>query len=334
MTRPLEALPAEQRRQLRAAAHPQWIAPTLATLTHDHFSDPAWLYERKLDGQRCLAFRDGDRIRLLSRSQQQLDGTYPEIVDALAGQRATDFVIDGEVVAFEQGLTSFSRLQQRLGISDPDEARRSRVAVWLYLFDLLHLDGHDTRGLPLRTRKSLLRRALSFSRPLRFTAHQNETGEDLYRDACAQGWEGVIAKRADAPYRSGRSTAWLKFKCSASQELVIGGFTEPSGSRVGLGALLVGYYDGDDLVYAGKVGTGYDHETLRDLRSRLDELATDEPPFARDGVRERRVHWARPELVAEIAFTEWTDDGKLRHPRFQGLRHDKSPTDVVLEQPR
>jgi bifunctional non-homologous end joining protein LigD len=333
MSDPFKALSDDERQRLRPTGHPDWIAPTLATLTHDHFSDPAWLYERKLDGQRCLAFRHGDRLRLLSRSKQKLNGTYPELVEALERQDAADFVVDGEVVAFAQGLTSFARLQQRLGISDPAEARRRRVAVYFYLFDLLHLDGHDTRRLPLRARKSLLRQALSFTEPLRFTAHQNETGEAMYRDACAKGWEGIIAKRADAPYHSGRGTQWLKFKCSASQELVIGGFTEPSGSRVGLGALLVGYYDGDDLVYAGKVGTGYDQQTLRDLRARLDDLATDESPFARNGIRERRAHWARPELVAEIAFTEWTSDGKLRHPRFQGLRQDKKPTDVVREQP-
>jgi DNA ligase D-like protein (predicted ligase) len=305
----------------------------LATLTHDRFSDPAWVYERKLDGQRVLAFRHDDRVRLLSRTQHGLGGTYPEIVEALERQTADDFVVDGEVVAFEGERPSFSRLQQRLGITDPDQARRSPVGVIFYIFDLLHLDGLDVRELPLRTRKSLLRRALEFGEPLRFTAHHNEKGEDLLQAACAQRWEGVIAKRADGRYVSRRSTDWLKFKCSARQELVIGGFTEPSGSRVGLGALLIGYYDRDELVYAGKVGTGYDQQTLRDLRARLDALAVEETPFTRDRIREPRVHWAKPELVAEIGFTEWTTDGKLRHPRFLGLRHDKKPTDVVREQP-
>lgn len=304
----------------------------LATLTHEHFSDPAWLFERKLDGQRCLAFRDHDRLRLLSRSQQALNGTYPEIVEALEPQPRADFVVDGEIVAFDKGRPSFSRLQRRLGISNPDVARRSSVAVFFYLFDILHVDGHDIRELPLRARKKLLLRALSFEAPLQFTAHRNEAGEALLRDMCAKRWEGVIAKKADGRYVSRRSTDWLKFKCAARQELVIGGFTEPSGSRVGLGALLVGYYDNGHLVYAGKVGTGYDRQTLRDLRARLDAIETDVPPFARDA-KERRVHWTKPELVAEIAFTEWTADGKLRHPRFLGLRHDKKPTDVVRQQP-
>lgn len=304
----------------------------LATLTHEHFSDPAWLFERKLDGQRCLAFRDQDGLRLLSRTRHALNGTYPEIVDALERQSRADFVVDGEIVAFDKGRPSFSRLQRRLGISNPDVARRSPVAVFFYLFDVLHVDGHDIRELPLRARKKLLLRALSFEAPLRFTAHRNEAGKALLRDMCAKGWEGVIAKKADGRYVSRRSTDWLKFKCSARQELVIGGFTEPSGSRIGLGALLVGYYDGGNLVYAGKVGTGYDRQTLRELRARLDAIETDEPPFARDA-KERRVHWTKPELVAEIAFTEWTADGKLRHPRFLGLRYDKKPTDVVREQP-
>jgi bifunctional non-homologous end joining protein LigD len=304
----------------------------LATLTREHFSDPAWLFEPKVDGQRCLAFRDQDRLRLLSRTQKSLNGTYPEIVDGLARQRCPDFVVDGEIVAFDKARPSFSRLQRRLGITNPDVARRSPVAVFFYLFDLLHIDGHDTGELSLRTRKKLLLRALSFEAPLRFTAHRNEAGEALLREMCAKGWEGVIAKKADGRYVSRRSKDWLKFKCSARQELVIGGFTEPSGSRVGLGALLVGYYDGGDLVYAGKVGTGYDRQTLRDLRARLEAIETDESPFTRDA-KERRVHWTKPELVAEIAFTEWTTDGKLRHPRFRGLRHDKGPVDVVREQP-
>ncbi len=314
----------------------------LATLTDRRFSDPRWLFERKLDGERCLAFRDGARVRLLSRAPQRLDGTYPEVGDALARVPAGDFVVDGEVVAFDRGRTSFGRLQQRIGISDPERARRSPVAVFYYVFDLLHLDGHDTRALPLRARKSLLRDTLSFrSRTLRYTAHRNAEGEALFATACARGWEGVIAKLADAPYVGRRSGEWLKFKCSAGQELVVGGFTEPTRSRVGLGALVVGYYQRGDLVYAGKVGTGFSQATLRELRQRLDALETPDPPF-HDGDEVRRaargpggaaVHWVRPELVAEVAFSEWTTDGRLRHPRFVGLRDDKPAREVVREAP-
>jgi len=313
----------------------------LATLTDRRFSDPRWLFERKLDGERCLAFRDGERVRLLSRTRRHLDGTYPEVVDALARERVGDFVVDGEVVAFDRGRTSFGRLQQRIGISDPERARQSPVAVFYYVFDLLHLDGRDTTALPLRIRKSLLRATLSFrSRTLRYTAHRNEQGEALFATACARGWEGVIAKQADAPYVGRRSGDWLKFKCSAGQELVVGGFTEPTRSRVGLGALLVGYYQAGDLVYAGKVGTGFSQATLRELRRWLDALETQDSPFRGDDVRRAArgpggaaVHWVRPELVAEVAFTEWTTDGRLRHPRFVGLRDDKRARDVVREAP-
>jgi DNA ligase D-like protein (predicted ligase) len=249
--------------------------------------------------------------------------------------------VDGEVVAFDRGRTSFGRLQQRIGISDPDRARRSPVAVFYYVFDLLHLDGHDTTAVPLRARKSLLRSTLSFrSGTLRYTAHRNAEGEGLFAAACARGWEGVIAKRADAPYVGRRSGDWLKFKCSAGQELVVVGFTEPTRSRVGLGALVVGYYQGGDLVYAGKVGTGFSQATLRELRRRLDALETPDSPFHDDDVRRAArgpggaaVHWVRPELVAEVAFTEWTTDGRLRHPRFVGLRDDKPARDVVREAP-
>jgi bifunctional non-homologous end joining protein LigD len=326
-------LPDAARARLRPAPHPSWVAPMLATLTDRRFSDSDWMYERKLDGERCLAFRNGAEVRLLSRTQRPLDGTYPEIVDAIGAQLVEDVVIDGEVVAFERGRTSFERLQQRLGITDPAQARRSPVAVFFYVFDVLHLDGHDVTGLALRDRKALLRRALTFAGPLRYTTHRNTNGEALLAHACASGWEGVVAKRAAAPYVPRRSPDWLKFKCSAGQEFVVGGFTEPAGSRVGLGALLVGYYADGDFVYAGKVGTGYTQATLLDLRRQLTALEVLSSPFTRGRVAERGVHWVKPEMVAQVVFTEWTADGKLRHPRFEGLRRDKSPRDVVREQP-
>jgi bifunctional non-homologous end joining protein LigD len=304
----------------------------LATLTAERFSDESWMYERKLDGERVLAFRNGQEVRLLSRSAQPLGGTYPELVDALAGQQAEDFVIDGEVVAFERGRTSFSRLQGRLGITDPVRARSSPVRVYYYVFDLVHLDGQDTRALGVRDRKTLLRETISFEDPLRYTVHRNRSGEAYLVQACQWGWEGLIAKRVDSPYVGKRSNDWLKMKCTASQELVVGGFTEPSGSRVGLGALLMGYFESGRLRYAGKVGTGFSNELLVDLRRRLDALEQNDSPFSDPtAAKERGAHWVRPELVAEVAFTEWTTDGKLRHPRFEGLRTDKPAFDVVRE---
>jgi bifunctional non-homologous end joining protein LigD len=242
-------------------------------------------------------------------------------VDALERDPATDFVLDGEVVAFDGAQTSFARLQQR---------GERPTSVFFYVFDLLHLAGNDTTALPLRARKTLLRRALSFHGPVRLTPHRNRDGEALFREACRKGWEGLIAKRADAPYTHGRSRDWLKFKCSAEQEMVIGGFTAPQGSRTELGALLLGHYEDGKLRYAGKVGTGFTRATLRDLAARLEPLRRERSPFA-DDVRERHVSWVQPRLVAQIGFSEWTRDGRLRHPRFLGLRDDKPAADVVRE---
>ncbi|MGH2822196.1 MAG: non-homologous end-joining DNA ligase, partial [Thermoleophilaceae bacterium] len=236
-----------------------------------------------------------------------------------------DFVVDGEVVAFAGGITSFSRLQRR---------GRERVSVFLYVFDLLRHESRDVRGLPLRERKALLRRALRFEGPLRLSPHRNQHGERLFRDACRQGLEGLIAKRADSPYRSGaRSRDWLKLKCHAEQELVIGGFTAPQGSRTDFGALLVGYWEGGELRYAGKVGTGFGRATLETLGRKLRELEHDDPPFADVHPIPRGTHWVEPELVAQIGFAEWTRDGRLRHPRYLGLRDDKPAREVVRERP-
>lgn len=327
----IDGLPDEIRGLLRDGKVPAWRSPTLATLTDRRFSDPQWIFERKLDGVRGLAFRDGDQVRLLSRNRLSLNGTYPEIVDALAKQDAARFVVDGEIVAFEGRRTSFARLQGRLGITDPDEARTSGIPVVYCVFDLLHLDGTDTTQLPLIWRKRLLRKDFQLNDPLRYTTHRVRNGEAAYRAACERGDEGVIAKRADSPYEGRRSTNWLKLKCSRDQEFVIVGYTAPKGSRVGLGALMLGYHDDGDLVYAGKVGTGFDTATLRSLHERLSRTEQKTPPVTRGVARQPDVHWVRPTLVAQVAFGEWTRDGKLRHPRYLGLRTDKSPDEVVRE---
>jgi bifunctional non-homologous end joining protein LigD len=339
-----DILGADDRERLRALAPDEPLpvdpsrsedrGPMLATLTHDPFTDPDWIFERKLDGERCIAIRHGHALRLLSRNGQSLVDTYPELAEALAAQDCDDFVLDGEVVAFDGPRTSFRRLQQRMQ-ADPDAVEaESGVAVFLYLFDVPFLLGHDCRKLPQRARKELLRRALDFTDPLRFTAHRNGHGRELLEEACGKGWEGLIAKRADAPYVNGRSREWLKLKCEHRQELVIGGFTEPRGSRHGFGALVLGYYEGDALVCAGKVGTGFDRETLDALRAELDGLEREEPPFERGELPGNGPHWVKPELVAEVAFTEWTRDGRLRHPRFIGLRRDKPAEEVIREESR
>ena len=249
---------------------PGWLDPELATLTQDRFSDSGWIFERKLDGERCLAFRSGSQVRLMTRNQKEDTSTYPEITEALVAQQASDFIIDGEIVAFDGGQTRFARLQQRLGVRHPGPDLRAEVPVCYYIFDVLWAGDGDVRPLPLRQRKQILRGLLTFGGPLRFTEHKNADGEAYFRQACASGWEGVIAKRADAPYRAGRTRDWLKFKCEAGQEFVIGGFTDPHGTRAGFGALLLGYYDpGHKLVYAGKVGTGFSRQTLDSLHATL-----------------------------------------------------------------
>lgn len=310
---------------------PDWTPPTLATLTDERFSDPDWIFERKLDGVRGLAFRDGDRMRLLSRNRLPLNNTYPEITEALAKQDPTRFVMDGEIVAFEGRRTSFARLQGRSGITNPEEARASRIPVFYYVFDLLHLDNDDIAAQPLILRKRWLRNNFRFEDPLRYTTHRVTDGETAYRAACERGDEGVIAKLAESHYEGGRSRNWLKFKCSRDQEFVIVGYTAPKGSRVGLGALLLGYYQGADLVYAGKVGTGFDDATLRTLHDRLSRTEQKTSPITSGAVRESGARWVRPKLVAQVAFGEWTRDGKLRHPRYLGLRTDKKPDEVVRE---
>jgi DNA ligase D-like protein (predicted ligase) len=303
----------------------------LATLTDERFSDPAWIFERKLDGERCLAFGD-EEVRLLSRNRRLLNGAYPEVVEALERQRAR-FILDGEIVAFAGRATSFARLQGRMGLDDPARARATGIPVFYYVFDILWLDGQDTTGLELLDRKRLLEAAITFEAPLRYTAHRVRDGERFYRQACRSGWEGLIAKRAASPYVHRRSPDWLKLKCVAEQELVIGGWTDPEGGRTDFGALLVGYYDGAALVYAGKVGTGYDEATLRALGARLRRLARPTSPFARGDPPAAGAHWVEPVLVAEVGFGEWTRAGKLRHPRYLGLRPDKAARNVVRETP-
>jgi bifunctional non-homologous end joining protein LigD len=319
---PFDTLSEADRGRLRRAPQPRRPEPMKAVLSDERFSDPAWIFERKLDGIRGLASRQGSEVRLLSRTGRELNGSYPELAEAIRRDPADDFLVDGEIVAFEEGRTSFSRLQRR---------GHDRVAVYLYLFDVLHLAGHDTTALPVRSRKKLLRRALGFPGNLRYLPHRNRDGEALFRDACQRGLEGLIAKRADSPYVHGRSRDWLKLKCAHEQELVIGGFTAPRGSRTEFGALLVGYYEDGRLRYAGKVGTGFDRRTLADLGERMRSLERDSPPFVDVHPIPAGTRWVEPELVAQIAFTEWTRDRRLRHPRFLGLRDDKPVREVVRE---
>jgi bifunctional non-homologous end joining protein LigD len=330
MTRAKGLLDTAAAAALRPAGDAGFRKPMLATLTDRRFSSPAWLFERKLDGVRAIVCADGGPPHLWSRTERAMDANYPELVAALAERAPGRFVADGEIVAFERGRTSFLKLQNRIHLEHPSAEDIAAVPLHLYLFDLLVIGDVDITGIPLRDRKRLLRQTFEFGGPIRLSTHRNGDGEEYLRQACARGWEGLIAKRADAPYRSGRSSDWLKFKCESGQEFVIGGFTDPAGARTGFGALLIGYHDGGALRYAGKVGTGFDTATLHSLRARLDGLIRPASPFA-DGAGERGAHWVSPELVAQVGFAEWTHDGRLRHPRFLGLRTDKPAADVVRE---
>ncbi len=248
--------------------------------------------------ERCIAYRSGDAIRLMSRNENEIGGQYPEIIEALEAQPEREFIIAGEIVAFSGGVTSLSRLQGRMHAKTEDPLESTGIRVFYYLFDLMYLNGFA-----------------------------------YLQEACTRGWEGIIAKDAASVYEHSRSTHWLKFKCVHRQELVVAGFTDPQGSRVGFGTLLLGYYEGDGLVYAGKVGTGFEDEELRRLHERLTELELSTSPFGYGEPDNDGVHFVTPALVAEVGFTEWTDDGRLRHPRYPGLRRDKMASGVVREKP-
>jgi len=283
---------------------PDWIEPMAATLTQDRFTGPDWIFERKLDGIRLLAFKRGRDVRLLSRNR--LPQNLPSIAEAIADLPVGDAIFDGEVT-WGSGTVAY------------------------HVFDVVWIDGRDVMALPLHARRAMLAE-LPLRSPLQRVASIDD--EKPWDRACREGWEGVVAKRRDSPYEHRRSPHWLKMKCEASQELVVGGFTDPQGARVGLGALLVGYFDKDDFVFAGKIGTGFDTKLLLDLRARLDRLEIPKSPFTRaKGLPRLRAHWAQPAIVVQVAFIEWTVHGKLRHPRLLGVRFDKAAREVVREAP-
>jgi bifunctional non-homologous end joining protein LigD len=284
-----------------------------ATLTDKRFTGPEWIFERKLDGIRLLAFKKGRDVQLFSRNQ--LEQHNPAIADAIAGLPHRELILDGEVTGV-------------WGPASTREADKPRGLAY-HVFDVLWIDGRDVMSLPLGERRALLK-TLPLGAPLRRVAALDD--EKPWERACAEGWEGVIAKRRDSLYEHRRSPNWLKMKCEASQELVVGGFTDPQGARVGLGALLVGYFEEDDFVFAGKVGTGFDTKMLLDLRAKLDRIEIDKPPFTKaKGLPRLRAHWVKPQIVVQVAFIEWTVHDKMRHPRLLGIRTDKSAREVVRE---
>ena len=257
-----------------------------ATLTQQRFAGPEWIFERKFDGIRLLAFKRGSEVQLFSRNR--LPQHIPKLAGAIAALPARNLILDGEVTWDRQGT--------------------------YHVFDILWIDDRSVTALPLEDRRALLRK-LPFRPPLHHVAELDSPTP--WQVASQEGWEGVIAKRRGSPYEHRRSKHWLKMKCEATKEFVVGGFTDPQGSRVGLGALLVGHFDGDEFVFAGKIGTGFDTKLLLDLRSRLDRLEIPKSPFTKaKGLPRLRAHWVRPEVVVKVAFIEWTVHGKLRHPRL------------------
>ena len=273
-----------------ATTMPDWLEPMAATLTQDRFIGPDWLFERKFDGIRLLAYKRGARVQLYSRTRRLQD--LPAVAMAIADLPVTEVILDGEVTW--DGRSGY------------------------HVFDILWLNGRAVTALPLEDRRALLE-GLPFTGPMRRVTLLDDAAP--WERARREGWEGVIAKRRGSPYEHRRSKHWLKMKCEASREFVVGGFTDPQGARVGLGALLVGYYEGSDFVFAGKIGTGFDTRLLLDLRRRLGAIEVPTSPFTKaTGLPRSRAHWVRPELVVQVAFIEWTVHGKLRHPRLLGVQ--------------
>jgi len=293
---------------MKTTSFPEWLQPMAATLTQERFTGPEWIFERKFDGIRLLAFKNGAEVGLFSRNR--LPQNIPAVAEAIRNLATDNLILDGEIT-WGGGQVRY------------------------HVFDILWLDGRNLTTLPLEARQALLS-ALSLRDPLErvesLEVLESAGGPLPWELAQNEGWEGVIAKRRDSLYEPRRSPHWLKMKCEMAQELVVGGFTDPQGQRVGLGALLVGYFEADDFAFAGKVGTGFDTKLLLELRAQLDKLEISQPPFTKAvGLPRVRAHWVRPEIVVQVGFIEWTVHGKLRHPRLLGIRNDKPAHEVVRE---
>jgi len=319
------------RREVPAGSQPFM----LATLDERAPSDKGWLFEIKFDGVRVLAARRGEQVELYGRSGQLITGRYPDLVRALLALPVEHFVIDGEIVALdERGRPSFQRLQPRMALTDPREieAAAARVPVEGVFFDCLTLDGHDLRRLPLTRRKDCLRLLVPPLGPVHYVDHVLEHGPAFLEAANEQRLEGIVAKKAASSYTGGRSRDWIKVKCQRRQEFVIGGYTDPQGSRGHFGALHIGVYDGARLVYVSKVGTGFDRAGLKSLWEKLQPLARATPPFDTGAIpKGKSHHWMEPRLVCEVRFSDWTNDGGIRHPTFIALRSDKRPEECRRE---
>jgi bifunctional non-homologous end joining protein LigD len=321
---------------------PTTIHPMLATSVDKPFDGPEWLFEIKWDGYRAVAFIEDGKFRLVSRNQNELTQRYPELKDLPKSVKAKTAILDGEVVALdEEGRASFSLMQQRTGFRPHGRrgATNADVPVLYYAFDLLYLDGYDLRKLPLEDRKKKLASILITGDHLRYSDHYEKQGKALFEMARAKGLEGILAKRRDSIYQERRSSEWLKIKITHRLECVIGGYTEPEGSRAHFGSIVLGLYDKQGrLIHVGQAGSGFDQKSLDDIWKLLKKRETTKNPFYGEVEALRKVYWVKPELVAEIEYAEWTDGTssgsgpKLRAPVFLGLRDDKDPRDCLLEE--
>jgi bifunctional non-homologous end joining protein LigD len=332
---PLSAKDLAKLTSARRAKQPNEFKPQLATLVSRVPSGDDWLHELKFDGYRSLVFIENGKVRLVSRNGNDWTARFQAVADALQLLPVTNAILDGEVVALDDGgLSNFQRLQNQMKRGDD-------ASLVEYLFDMPYCEGYDLTQTPLVERKEALARLVLSANPkndgtIRYSDHIRGHGDDVLHHACRQAMEGVICKRADGTYQQSRSASWLKVKCLHEQEFVVGGYTKPQGARVGFGALLLGYYDRGKLVYAGRVGTGFTTQSLRELTAELNQRRIDAPPFANPptGSERRGVTWVKPELVAEVEFTEWTSDGRLRHPSFVCFGEAKTPPHRVRELPK
>ena len=319
---------------------PTAIHPMLATSVDLPFDDPEWLFEIKWDGYRAIAFIAKGKVRLVSRNQNDLTAQFPELHDLPDLIQAETAILDGEVAALdEQGRSSFSLMQQRTGIRQGGRRTGSRqdITVLYYVFDLLYHDGYDLRRVPLEERKALLEQITTVTGPVRYSDHFSQ-GKALFAVAKQKGLEGILAKRRNSVYEERRSREWLKIKITQTLDCVIGGYTDPEGSRAYFGSIVLGLYDKKgDLIHVGQAGSGFDQATLKQVWQALHKLETKRDPFPGGVDALRKVHWVKPELVAEIKFSEWTHESaeggmKLRAPVFLGLREDKDPKECVFQQ--
>jgi len=317
----------------RRAQMPKTVRPALATLVDKPFSDPNWLFEIKWDGARTLAQIRQGKVRLWSRSSRDVTGEYPELKTLGADVNARDAWLDGEIVVIdEDGRSNFEKLQLRFGVQQPSERLMNQVPVLYYVFDILYCDGYDVRSVPLVERKTLLKRVLRETGRLRYSDHVIEKGKELYEVALQRNLEGLIAKRISSAYPEGRSHSWLKIKLTRDVDTVVGGWTDPRGTRQYFGALLVGIYDGKKLEFAGGVGTGFSAEVQKHVWEQLERLKSGECPFAVRPVTREKAHWVRPELVARVKFSGWTDARQLRAPRFLGFQEGRDPRQCTFDE--